>query len=140
MMIGSSICLGKRHLSLVSKTKVPHQSSLKRWTIGIIQRAPIQRDLGDQYYLQLGAFSQPTGAKSLQQKIDRLLSHHQLETGTRILQSEVDTLMLHKVWLGPIANEGIRDEIASLVESSDLGKPLKVDIEGESTTPMRDGN
>lgn len=96
--------------------------------------------LGDQYYLQLGAFSQPTGAKSLQQKIDRLLSHHQLETSTRILQSEVDTLMLHKVWLGPIANEGIRDEIASLVESSDLGKPLRVDIEGESTTPMRDGN
>jgi len=69
-----------------------------------------------------------------------LLSHHQLETGTRILQSEVDTLMLHKVWLGPIENEGIRDEIASLFESSDLGKPLRVDIEGESTTPMRDGN
>jgi hypothetical protein len=48
--------------------------------------------------------------------------------------------MLHKVWLGPIANEGIRDEIALLFESSDLGKPLRVDIEGESTTPMRDGN
>lgn len=96
--------------------------------------------IDDQYYLQLGAFSQSTGAQSLQQKIDRLLRHHQLETGTRILQSEADTLMLHKVWLGPIANQGIRDEIASLIESLDLGRPLKVDIEGESATRMNHRN
>ncbi len=96
--------------------------------------------LGDQYYLQLGAFSSPAGAKTLQQKILRMLSRYQLETGTRILQSEGDTAMLHKVWLGPIENESVRDEIATLVENSALGKPLRVDIEGESTAQMAEGN
>ncbi len=96
--------------------------------------------LGDQYYLQLGAFSNPSGAKVLQDKVDQVLISHQLETGTRILQSELDTSVLHKVWLGPIANESMRDEIAALVEDSELGKPLRVDIEGESSETMVGGN
>ena len=89
--------------------------------------------LGDQYYLQLGAFSKLSGAKLLQQQLDQMLAGHQKEIGTRILQSELEATILHKVWLGPLVDERIRDEIAALVEGALLGKPLKVDIEGESS-------
>jgi rare lipoprotein A len=88
--------------------------------------------LGDQFYLQIGAFSNPSGAKLLQQQIDLILASNQLGTSTRILQSELEASMLHKVWLGPIASENMRDQIAMLVESADLGRPLNVDVAGES--------
>lgn len=93
-------------------------------------------EIGDQYYLQLGAFLRPSGAKKLQQKINKVLVAHQLETGTRILQSELESSILHKVWLGPIADETTRNEIAMLVQNADLGTPLRVDIEGEASTPI----
>lgn len=89
--------------------------------------------LADQFFLQLGAFSNPAGAKLLKQQIDSILASNQLGTGTRILQSELEASILHKVWLGPIADENMRDRIAMLVKNADLGRPLKVDIAGEST-------
>ncbi|MFT4712776.1 MAG: rare lipoprotein A [Candidatus Azotimanducaceae bacterium] len=88
--------------------------------------------LGDQFYLQIGAFSNLSGAKLLRQQIDLILASSALGTSTRILQSELEASILHKVWLGPIANENMRDQIAMLVESADLGKPLNVDVAGES--------
>jgi len=96
--------------------------------------------IGDQFYLQLGAFSKPSGAKVLLRKIDAMLSAHHLNTGTRILQSELDRSILHKVWLGPISDETTRDSIAMLVEKADLGRPLKVDVEGEASNLDVGGN
>jgi hypothetical protein len=37
--------------------------------------------------------------------------------------------VLHKVWLGPMADEGQRQLIATMVESANLGKPLNVEVE-----------
>ncbi|MCB1646672.1 MAG: septal ring lytic transglycosylase RlpA family protein [Pseudomonadales bacterium] len=81
------------------------------------------------WYLQIGAFSRKAGAEQLLAQIAAVIEDHSLEVQGQILQSELETGLLHKVWLGPMTSEARRDEIAELVKASNLGLPLKVEVE-----------
>lgn len=85
----------------------------------------------ESFYLQVGAFSRLEGAEILKRDIERVIEFTEFASvDVRILQSELEEQrMLHKVWLGPIDTEGERDELARLVEASDLGLPLKVKVD-----------
>lgn len=82
------------------------------------------------YYLQIGAFTNRTSAETLLARIEGLvLSASLMTVDVRILESEQETSVLHKVWMGPLSTEVQRDELAMLVESAQLGRPLRVEIE-----------
>lgn len=91
-------------------------------------RGPVSHE---SFYLQVGAFSVPEYASSLQQDIVRVIEFTDFaHIDVRILQSEIDAeTILHKVWLGPIGSEAERDLLASLVEANNLGVPLRVKVE-----------
>ncbi|MEO2173905.1 MAG: septal ring lytic transglycosylase RlpA family protein [bacterium] len=85
---------------------------------------------GQSLYLQLGAFSQLVGAEKLRNRIDDLMSEHQLTSiPVNILQTETSTAILHKVWLGPIPDAGKREQIVALVMQAELGTPLEVGVD-----------
>ena len=83
------------------------------------------------YYLQVGAFSRLSGAEQRMKDIERVIEFTEFKNvDVRILQSELDQqTILHKVWLGPISTQDERDELAHLVESKNLGVPLRVKVE-----------
>jgi rare lipoprotein A len=82
------------------------------------------------YYLQIGAFSNRSSAETLMSRIEGLVaSADQATIEVRILESEQQESVLHKVWLGPLESESQRDELALMVESAELGRPLRVEIE-----------
>lgn len=81
------------------------------------------------YYLQLGAFSELRWASELKEQVSELFKKEGRDIGLRILQSEHDEVLLHKVWLGPMADEDQRQSIATMVELANLGKPLNVEVE-----------
>ncbi|MEX0941192.1 MAG: septal ring lytic transglycosylase RlpA family protein [Pseudomonadales bacterium] len=85
----------------------------------------------ESFYLQVGAFSRLEGAKALQADLKGVIEFTEFrDVDVRILQSELDQeIILHKVWLGPIKTEAERDELATLVEASELGIPLRVKVE-----------
>ncbi len=85
----------------------------------------------ESFYLQVGAFSLPEGAERLQQQIRGVIELTEFAAiDVRILQSELDEeRLLHKVWLGPIKSEALRDQLAEIVEDSKLGVPLRVKVE-----------
>lgn len=82
-----------------------------------------------QYYLQLGAFSELRWANHLKDQVHELIVGEGEDVGLRILQSERGELVLHKVWLGPMADETQRQHIAAIVEAANLGKPINVEVE-----------
>jgi rare lipoprotein A (peptidoglycan hydrolase) len=121
------------------------------------------------FYLQVGAFTNVSGAEQLLASIDGLMGQYGQVVDTRILQSglqndlqndlqnelpgeqqsespielpsesneetlsEVDSesskKVLHKVWLGPIKTEAERDTIAQIVQTHNLGVPLRVKVD-----------
>jgi rare lipoprotein A len=84
----------------------------------------------NRYYLQIGVFSNRSGAETMLSQIEQLVSSSELATvDVRILESEQEKDILHKVWVGPLGSEGQRDKLALLVESAQLGRPLKVELE-----------
>jgi len=85
--------------------------------------------LHTKYYLQVGAFSELRWATELKEQVGALIEREGRDIGLRILQSEHDEVVLHKVWLGPIADEDQRQLIATMVESANLGKPINVEVE-----------
>ena len=87
-------------------------------------------DHKSRYYLQIGVFSSRSSAEVLLSRVERLVSSSELGmVDVRILESEQKTNVLHKVWVGPLGTEMQRDELALLVESAQLGRPLRVEIE-----------
>ena len=85
----------------------------------------------ESFYLQVGAFSLPEGAE---RRVDQLLrftdSTEFASVEVQILQSEIDeSTQLHKVWLGPIATEAMRDSLAEVLEAQGFGTPLRVRID-----------
>ncbi len=91
-------------------------------------RGPVSHE---SFYLQVGAFSGQAGAERLQQELQNVMALTEFaHVNTRILQSEPSPdEILHKVWIGPLADESIRDALAEFVEVSGLGKPLRVRVE-----------
>lgn len=85
----------------------------------------------ESFYLQMGAFSRLEGAETLQGNIRDVIELTEFAgIDVRILQSDIgDEMTLHKVWLGPIATESERDKLAVLVESANLGLPLRVKVD-----------
>jgi rare lipoprotein A len=85
----------------------------------------------ESFYLQVGAFSRLEGARSRLRSIQRVVASTEFsEVNVRILESELDKkTILHKVWLGPMKSEAERDKLAQLVEASNLGVPLRVQVE-----------
>lgn len=85
----------------------------------------------ESFYLQVGAFSRFEGAEARRRDIQRVIQSTEFaDVDVRILESELDEqTVLHKVWLGPIRTQVERDDLARLVESSNLGMPLKVRVE-----------
>ncbi|MFT7243857.1 MAG: rare lipoprotein A [Candidatus Azotimanducaceae bacterium] len=81
------------------------------------------------YYLQLGAFSELRWASQLKEQVGELFEKEGRDIGLRILQSEHDEVVLHKVWLGPMADDDQRQLIATMVELANLGKPINVEVE-----------
>lgn len=82
------------------------------------------------YYLQIGAFSTRASAEIMLARVEQLVSSSDLEmVSVRILESEQKTNMLHKVWVGPLGTEMQRDALAILVETAQLGRPLRVKID-----------
>ena len=82
-----------------------------------------------QYYLQLGAFSELRWANQLKDQVSEIIKSEGRDVGLKILQSERNDIVLHKVWLGPMADETQRQQIAAIVEAADLGKPINVEVE-----------
>jgi rare lipoprotein A len=82
-----------------------------------------------QYYLQLGAFSELRWANQLKDQVSEIIKSEGRDVGLKILQSERDEIVLHKVWLGPMADETQRQQIAAIVEAANLGKPINVEVE-----------
>jgi len=84
----------------------------------------------NRYYLQIGVFSSRRSAEVVLSRIERLVSSNELAmVNVQILESEQELDILHKVWVGPLGTEMQRDELALLVESAQLGRPLRVEIE-----------
>lgn len=117
------------------------------------------------FYLQVGAFTNASGAEQLLASIDGLMGQYGQVVDTRILQSglltdrlnelpgeqqnespielpsesneetpsavdsEPSKKVLHKVWLGPIKTEAERDTIAQIVQTHNLGVPLRVKVD-----------
>lgn len=91
--------------------------------------AALHKEHKTQFYLQLGAFSELRWANHLKDQVYDLIVGEGKEVGVKILQSEKDEVLLHKVWLGPIASEMQRQQIAAIVEAANLGKPINVEVE-----------
>jgi len=83
----------------------------------------------ESFYLQVGAFSNVLGAEQLLAAINGLMGEYELTVDARILQSEQSENILHKVWLGPIKTEDARDTIAQIVQTHNLGVPLRVKVD-----------
>ena len=81
------------------------------------------------FYLQVGAFSDADGAKSLLSEIQKLMDKNGYTFNVRALVSETDTGVLHKVWIGPIHNELYEHELAAIIEAVGMGSPLKVEAD-----------
>ncbi len=82
------------------------------------------------FYLQVGAFARPEGAEQRVRRIRNLVASNSIRNvGVRILQSELESSILHKVWMGPIANEDQMDHLMRLVKNANLGVPLRVEVE-----------
>ena len=81
------------------------------------------------FYLQVGAFSDADGAKSLLSEIQKLMNQNGYTFNVRALVSETDTGVLHKVWIGPIHNELYEHELAAIIEAVGMGSPLKVEAD-----------
>lgn len=93
-----------------------------------LARRPVHHE---SFYLQMGAFSRLEGARARLKRIQRVISSTRFsDVDVRILQSELDKhTVLHKVWLGPIRTVTERDKLARLMQASNLGKPLEVEVE-----------
>ena len=91
--------------------------------------AALHKVHGTQYYLQLGAFSEIRWANQLKDQVSEIIRSEGREVGLKILQSERNEIVLHKVWLGPMADETQRQQIAAIVEAANLGKPINVEVE-----------
>lgn len=91
-------------------------------------KGPVEHE---SFYLQVGAYSRLEGAEIMRANIERVIEFTEFQdVDVRILQSELDEeIILHKVWLGPIASETERDALATLVEASELGMPLRVKVD-----------
>ncbi len=90
-------------------------------------REPFDRNV---FYLQVGAFSQLSGAEQRRRQIEALMNDHDVPTiDVNILQSELQTDILHKVWLGPIVDEERREQIVRMVQRANLGSPLRVELD-----------
>jgi rare lipoprotein A len=84
----------------------------------------------NRYYLQIGVFSNRSSAEVVLSRVEKIVSSSELTmVNVRILESERKTDILHKVWVGPLGTETQRDKLAMLVESAQLGRPLRVEIE-----------
>ena len=96
-----------------------------------LKQQPLQElEHESSYYLQVGAFANRSSAEVLLARIQQLVLTTKLDrVDVRILESEQEASILHKVWLGPLHSEGQRGELAMLVESAELGRPLKVEVE-----------
>ena len=81
------------------------------------------------FYLQVGAFSDADGAKSLLSEIRKLMDKNGYTFNVRALVSEIDTGVLHKVWIGPIYNELHEHELTAIIEAVGMGSPLKVETD-----------
>jgi rare lipoprotein A len=91
-------------------------------------KGPVEHE---SFYLQVGAYSRLEGAETMRANLERVIEFTEFEdVDVRILQSELDQeVILHKVWLGPIDSETERDALATLVEASALGMPLRVKVD-----------
>lgn len=82
------------------------------------------------FYLQVGAFSRLDGAERRLTRVRRLIEANAMQgVGVHILQSEQKTTILHKVWMGPIASPERVDKLTQLVQSANLGVPLRVEVD-----------
>lgn len=94
------------------------------------QPAQVANETEHSFYLQLGAFAQLGGAERLLEETRNLMSSHQYaNVGIRILSEANETRTLHKVWMGPLFDAKERDAIVALVESADLAKPIRVEVD-----------
>ena len=88
-----------------------------------------REEASSSFYLQVGAFSDADGAKSLLSEIQKLMNQNGYTFNVRALVSETDTGVLHKVWIGPIHNELYEHELAAIIEAVGMGSPLKVEAD-----------
>ena len=88
-----------------------------------------REEASSSFYLQVGAFSDADGAKSLLSEIQKLMDQNGYIFNVRALVSETDTGVLHKVWIGPIHNELYEHELAAIIEAVGMGSPLKVEAD-----------
>jgi|TARA_B110000240_G_C13403350_1_gene411979 rare lipoprotein A len=88
-----------------------------------------RQETASSYYLQIGAFSEPDGAGALLSLISTLLVEHGYDFPVRILESEIATGILHKVWIGPIRDLQTEHDLAAVIESANLGTPIKVQVD-----------
>ena len=82
----------------------------------------------ESYYLQVGAYSKLLGAEQQQEKILSLLATIPAKIEVNVLQSELTDQVLHKVWLGPIETETMRDELMLKVQNAKLGHAVPVKV------------
>jgi rare lipoprotein A len=81
------------------------------------------------YYLQVGAFSEVAGARSMMQSIEDLMAGAGLDHPVAILQSEIESGILHKVWIGPILDLRQEEALAAMIVKANIGKPIKVEVD-----------
>lgn len=91
-------------------------------------KAPIDHE---SFYLQVGAFSQREGAELQVERVRNATSTTEFSAvEVQILESELDDArMLHKVWIGPIATEALRDSLAGVLENEGFPTPLRVRVD-----------
>ena len=80
------------------------------------------------YYLQAGAFSQRSSADGLQARLQGVLGQGSEGTDVRVLESELEAGSLHKVWVGPIAGQESRIQVAGLLRTVGI-EPIEVKVE-----------
>lgn len=85
---------------------------------------------GATYYLQLGAFLDRARAQALMDNVIAMVNaSYGREIGMQILESQVRQSVLHKVWMGPMANPEEQDQVAMLVEQARLGRPVRIRVD-----------
>ena len=80
------------------------------------------------YYLQAGAFSQRTAAESLRERLQHMFVGTSEGTDVQVLESELESGSLHKVWVGPLAGQESRVQVAGQLQKSGI-EPIEVALE-----------
>jgi len=81
------------------------------------------------YYLQIGAFSERRYATLARERAIDLLREHLDANAIKILETEAETGILHKVWVGPIADQDHEALIQRVLVSAGNAKPVRVTVD-----------